>query len=69
VKLGYVVKERDTEDTRVVYVALTDKGHELQPAFEAVSTKVLGTFYSGVTESEREELARILDKVYNNFLE
>lgn len=67
VKLGYVSKERDTQDTRVVYVALTDEGHKLQPTFEAVSAKVLNVFYSGVSEEEKSELARILDKIYRNF--
>lgn len=66
VKLGYVVKERDTSDTRVVYVTLTNRGCELKPVFEAISAKVLNTFYDGVTEGEKEELARILDKVYRN---
>jgi DNA-binding MarR family transcriptional regulator len=67
VKLGYVSKERDTQDTRVVYVALNDKGQELQPVFEAISAKVLGTFYCGVSEEEKTEFARILDKIYHNF--
>ncbi len=66
VKLGYVVKERDTQDTRVVYVTLTDKGQELKPIFEAISNKVLSTFYSGVSEVEKTELANILDKIYRN---
>lgn len=67
VKLGYVTKERDTEDTRVVYVALTRKGNELKPIFEAISNELLNTFYQGVSESEKEELTRILNKIYNNF--
>jgi DNA-binding MarR family transcriptional regulator len=67
VKLGYVVKERDTEDTRVVYVALTSKGYELETIFEAISAKVLGVFYTGVSESEKEELTKILSKIYSNF--
>jgi DNA-binding MarR family transcriptional regulator len=67
VKLGYVVKERDTQDTRVIYVTLTDKGQELKPTFEAISDKVLRTFYSGVSEVEMTELANILDKIDRNF--
>ena len=67
VKLGYVVKERDTQDSRIVYVTLTEQGRELQPVFEAISVKVLDTFYSGVSESEKTELARLLDKIYRNF--
>jgi DNA-binding MarR family transcriptional regulator len=66
VKLGYVTKERDTKDTRVTYVALTDKGHELEPAFEAISQELLDLFYKDVTEEEKEELIRILDKIERN---
>ncbi len=67
VKLGYVIKERDTQDTRVIYVALTDRGQELKPTFEAISDKVLSTFYSGISEAEKTALANILDKIYQNF--
>jgi DNA-binding MarR family transcriptional regulator len=67
VKLGYLVKERGTEDTRVVYVSLTSMGNELEPIFEAISAKVLGTFYLGVSENEKEDLIKILSKIYNNF--
>lgn len=67
VRLGYVTKKRDREDTRVVYVALTDKGNELQPIFEAVSRATLDVFYLNITDKEKEELIRILGKIYSNF--
>lgn len=67
VRLGYVTKEKDTKDTRVVYVALTQKGYELEPVFEAISRETLDVFYLDVTEKEKEELIRILSKIYNNF--
>lgn len=67
VKIGYVIKERDTEDTRVVYVTLTEKGYELEPIFEAVSAKLLEVFYLGISEEEKEELTKILNKIYSNF--
>ena len=67
VRLGYVAKERDTEDTRVFYVTLTHKGNELKPIFEAISSGILEVFYFGISEKEKEELTRILNKIYNNF--
>ena len=67
VKLGYVTKVRDTQDTRVVYVTLTDAGNELKPIFEAISSKLLGVFYLDISEYEKEELIRILNKIYTNF--
>jgi DNA-binding MarR family transcriptional regulator len=67
VRLGYVAKERDTEDTRVVYVTLTEKGNELRPVFEEISSRILEVFYKDISENEKEELLRILNKIYNNF--
>jgi MarR family transcriptional regulator, organic hydroperoxide resistance regulator len=67
VRLGYVAKRRDTEDTRIIYVTLTDKGHELEPVFDDISREILEVFYFGISEKEKEELFRILNKIYNNF--
>ncbi|WP_239615527.1 MarR family winged helix-turn-helix transcriptional regulator [Cohnella mopanensis] len=67
VRLGYVTKERDSEDTRVVYVALTPKGSELEPIFESISKEMLDTFYLNVSDKETAELLKILKKVYGNF--
>ncbi len=67
VRLGYVTKERDAGDTRVVYVTLTPQGHELEPIFEAISHKVLEVFYLNISEEEKEDLIRILSKIENNF--
>jgi DNA-binding MarR family transcriptional regulator len=67
VSFGYVVKERDTQDTRVAYVTLTPQGQELEPVFEAISRRVLERFYANVSESEKQELLRILSKIESNF--
>jgi DNA-binding MarR family transcriptional regulator len=66
VKHGYVTRERNLEDTRVIEVTLTDKGNELQPIFEAISTKILDVFYQDISEKDKEELARILNMIYTN---
>ncbi|UJF33881.1 MarR family winged helix-turn-helix transcriptional regulator [Paenibacillus hexagrammi] len=67
VRLGYVTKERDREDTRVVYVALTPKGIELQPMFESISEELLEQFYNNITDKEKEDLLTILKKIHSNF--
>jgi DNA-binding MarR family transcriptional regulator len=66
VRLGYVAKERDTVDTRVVYVTLTNKGTELKPIFDSISARILDVFYLEILEEEKEELVRILNKIYKN---
>ena len=67
VRLGYVIKEKDTHDTRVVYVALTHKGNELEPVFEEISSELLDVFYLAISEKEKAELTKVLTKIYNNF--
>ncbi|WP_366296550.1 MarR family transcriptional regulator [Paenibacillus sp. AN1007] len=67
VRTGYVLKERDAADSRIVHVALTDKGEALEPAFEDISQRMLDTFYAGITDNERRELLRILIKIHDNF--
>lgn len=67
VRLGYVTKERDVQDTRVIYVTLTDKGNGLQPIFEAISKEMLELFYSNISEHEQETLLAILNKINKNF--
>jgi len=67
VRLGYVTKERDTEDTRVVYVALTKRGTELKPIFDSISKEILDILYFDISEEEKEELIRILNKMNSNF--
>ena len=66
VKLGYVSKERDTEDTRVIYVTLTREGQELMPIFHQISRELLEAFYVGITEEEKELLFSLLNRVYTN---
>ncbi|WP_244159163.1 MarR family winged helix-turn-helix transcriptional regulator [Paenibacillus polysaccharolyticus] len=67
VRTGYVAKERDTGDSRIVHVALTAKGEALQPIFEDISQRLLDTFYTDVTDVEKNELLRILIKIHDNF--
>ncbi|MEC0231763.1 MarR family winged helix-turn-helix transcriptional regulator [Paenibacillus alba] len=67
VRLGYVTKERDREDTRVVYVALTSKGSELETIFESISKEMLDVFYLNISDKEKEDLLNVLKKIYQNF--
>ncbi len=64
--LGYVRKERGTEDTRIVYVTLTQKGISLKPVFDKISDDIIETLYKDIPDSDRDELLRILEKIYRN---
>lgn len=67
IKQGYVEKTKDIDDNRVTFVTLTEKGKELKPMFESISSDLMSTVYKGVSENEKEELLRILLKIKNNF--
>jgi DNA-binding MarR family transcriptional regulator len=64
--LGYVSREKSTEDTRVTYAMLTQKGALLKPVFEKISDDIIEMFYKDVSDSEKDELLRILKKIYSN---
>ncbi|GEM45497.1 MarR family winged helix-turn-helix transcriptional regulator [Deinococcus cellulosilyticus] len=66
-RLGYLVRERDTGDSRVVYLELTQKGKDLEPVFEEISRDVLERFYLNISDQERENLLGILKKIHSNF--
>ena len=67
VKLGYVEKTRDTQDSRVVFVTLTQNGKALKPMFDSISKDLMALVYRGISDEEKEALLKTLMKIYNNF--
>lgn len=67
IEQGYALKTRDVEDSRVVFVTLTEKGKELKPMFDSISQNLLSVVYKGIPQNEREELLKTLIKIKNNF--
>jgi len=66
-KLGYVEKTRDTRDSRVIFVTLTENGKALKPMFDAISTDLMTLVYQGISTEEKEALLHTLLKIYRNF--
>ncbi len=66
-KLGYVEKTRDTKDSRVIFVTLTDNGRELKPMFDAISKDLMELVYRDISSEEKEALLYTLLKIYHNF--
>ena len=66
VDLGYVVKEKSVEDSRVTFVALTEAGLALQPVFEEISHKLNTAVYRGLSDNQAEVLEAMLQKINNN---
>jgi DNA-binding MarR family transcriptional regulator len=63
---GYVQKERDAFDSRIVLGALSDNGKKLKAEFDAISEKLLATVYQGISEEEKKTLVAILQKMDQN---
>ena len=57
---GYVRRFRSTDDQRVVFVALTDKGRALQRDFEAISEGVQDRIYGTMPQKDRKTLVQQL---------
>ncbi len=66
VNIGYVTKEKDENDSRVILVSLTEKGKRLQFDFEDISNKLLVIVYKGIDEKEQEQLLSTLLKIKAN---
>lgn len=65
-RMGYVKKERDIKDSRIVYVVLTDEGLQLKPIFENISNSLIEKFYGDLSENESEQFFLTLTKLYHN---
>lgn len=67
VKLGYVRKEKSETDSRVTYIALTEKGASLKPAFETISANLNALVYHGLSDDEAEKLEQTIDAIRSRF--
>lgn len=67
IKAGYVVREQSSEDSREVYVVLTQKAWDMKEKIESISQKLINTAYKGFTEDEKVRLMQLLDKMKDNF--
>ncbi|QBG48508.1 MarR family transcriptional regulator [Verrucomicrobia bacterium S94] len=63
---GYVEKFRSPEDRRVILVQLTEKGREIRPAFERISTGMLEKLYGDMPQTDREKLIELLSQILDN---
>lgn len=67
VKNGYIDRVKSDEDARITKVFLTQKGFELKPIFDEISTKLNKQVNNGLSESEAMLLEILLEKSIVNF--
>lgn len=63
---GYVVKCECDCDGRVIYASLTEKAYKIKPVFEKISNEMIDKLYSDFSEKEKEQLAKLLEKLEKN---
>jgi len=63
IQLGYVKKQRYTEDGRVYYLVLTDKGKRFNQLHGEVHQKLAQRIIRNLTVQEIDELAGLLEKI------
>lgn len=66
-RMGYVQTRKDSADTRVTYVSLTDEGKALEPYFQRISLELYRLEYQGLTQEEKKTLHALLSKIHANF--
>ncbi|WP_258131079.1 MarR family winged helix-turn-helix transcriptional regulator [Microbacterium sp. MYb66] len=64
---GYVRREADPDDARRTRIALTDEGRRLARGMRGERREMLSTALSSFTDDERAELARLLNKLADNW--
>lgn len=60
---GFVVRERDKQDRRIVYVKLTDKGSKLYKVAISTFEKSVAQVFSPLNQSQQKEISSLLRKI------
>jgi len=60
VRDGYVMRENDPDDRRIVRIALTPKGSRVARYMDEQGRRTIMDIYGRITQKEREEYLRIL---------
>ena len=66
-KLGFVERKKSKEDSRITLINLTEKGTQLEPIFREISEKINTAIYGGLTNTEKEQLEHLLEKILKRF--
>ena len=67
VEYGYVLKIKDTDDTRITNITLTKKGEDFQVIFHDISHNLNIKMHKGLNKDETGLLQNILERVSNNW--
>ena len=61
-KLDLVKRDKSSEDNRITYIVLTEKGESFRALFEKISKELNTMLYKNLSEEEAETLEKLLEK-------
>jgi len=67
-KDGFITGDADPNDKRSRIIYLTEKGKQFNATAQELSSDLLGTFFKGFTENEKEEFFKTLLRIKKNFV-
>ena len=67
-KDGFITGDAAPNDKRSRIIYLTEKGRQFNATAQELSSDLLGTFFKGFTENEKEEFFNTLLKIKKNFV-
>ena len=62
-KLGFVKREKSSEDSRITYITLTSKSEDFKPIFEKISKDLNKMLFKNLTNKEVRILDELLEKM------
>ena len=62
-KLGFVKREKSSEDSRITYIMLTSKSEDFKPIFEKISKDLNKMLFKKLTNKEAQLLDELLKKM------
>lgn len=62
-KTGFVKREKSTEDNRVTYIVLTEKGENFREIFNQISKDLNDMLYKNLSDTEALALDLLLEKM------
>lgn len=62
-KLGFVKREKSSEDSRITYIMLTSKSEDFKPIFEKISKDLNKMLFKNLTNNEVQLLDELLEKM------
>jgi DNA-binding MarR family transcriptional regulator len=68
-KAGYVTRKEDLKDKRKYRVFLTEKGRKIELIMKRISSEWTARLLSGFSESEKEVMTTVLEKMVENISE